>query len=52
LRPLTDAERTFRKQTLYAGLFAGGGGTGGEGAGFAGQETEGRNRYKRVEERE
>ena len=52
LRPLADAEWTFRKLTLRAGLCAGRGGTGGEGAGFAGQETEGRNRRKRVEERE
>ena len=52
MRPLADAEWTFRKLTLRAGFCAGRGGTGGEGAGFAGQETEGRNRRKRVEERE
>ena len=49
LRSLADAEWAFRKLTLRAGLCAGGGGTGGEGAGVAGQETDGRNR---AEERE
>ena len=52
LRPLTDAEWTFRELALRTGLCAGRGGTGGEGAGFAGQETDGRNRRKPVEERE
>ncbi len=52
LRPLADAEWAFRKLTLRAGLRAGDGGTGGEGAGVAGQETEGSNRRKRAEERE
>jgi hypothetical protein len=52
LRPLTDAERTFRKLTLRTRLCAGGGRSGGERAGVAGQEKKGRNRRERVEERE
>ena len=52
LRPLTDAEWAFRELTVRTGLCAGRGGTGGEGARVAGQETDGRNRRKRVEERE
>ena len=52
LRPLTDAEWTFRELALRTGLCAGDGGTGGEGARVAGHENEGRNRRKRVEERE
>ena len=52
LRPLTDAEWAFRKLALRAGLCAGDGGTGEVGAGFAGQDTEGRNRRNRVEAQE
>ena len=52
LRPLADAEWTFRELALGTRLCAGRGGTGGEGARVAGQETDSRNRRKRVEERE
>jgi hypothetical protein len=52
LRSLTNAEWAFRKRTLRTGLCAGGGGTGGEDAGFAGHENQGRNRRNRVEARE
>ena len=52
LRPLADSEWAFRKLTLRAGLCAGDGGTGGEGAGVTGQETKGRNRRNRAEERD
>ena len=52
LRPLADAEWTFRKLTLRTGLCAGRGGAGGEGARIAGQENEGRNHRECVEERE
>ena len=49
LRPLADAEWAFRKLTFRAGLRASDGRTSGAGAGFAGQDTKGRNR---AEERE
>ncbi len=52
LRPLTDAEWTFRELTFRTGLCASRGVTAGEGARVAGQETDGRNRRERVEERE
>ena len=52
LRPFADAEWTYRKLTLRTGLCAGDGGAGGEGARVAGQETDGRNRRERVEEKE